>query len=77
MTNQLPRPADGPRYHREDTSAALLRSAFRPAPDRNIPCPDCRQLFISMEGAAKHWTAAHDRGRFVSCDPQTPAESRP
>jgi len=58
-------PEDGPRYHQEHASAALLRSTYRPMADSNlIDCPDCRTEWLTLDGVAAHWTDEHADGRW-------------
>jgi hypothetical protein len=62
---ELPLPDDGPRYHEEDASAALLKSTFRPFEDWNpLCCPDCRQQWMTDDALSAHWRDEHADGRW-------------
>jgi hypothetical protein len=61
-----PLPDDGPRYHQEDASAALLRSTYRPYDDWNaLQCPDCRQQWLTDAAVSRHWSDQHADGRWA------------
>lgn len=60
-------PDDGPRYHEEDTSAALLRSTFRPYDDWNpMECVDCRQQWLTDDARCQHFEDEHADGRWTA-----------
>jgi hypothetical protein len=62
-------PDDGPPYHEENASAALLKSTYRPFDDWNgLRCPvdGCRQQFLTDEAISRHVDEQHDRGRWLA-----------
>jgi len=60
-----PLPDDGPRYHQEDVSAALLRSTYRPFEDWTpLECVDCRQQWLTDDARCQHHSDEHADGRW-------------
>jgi len=66
-------PEDGPRYHEERMSAALIRSAHRPWEDwTDYHCPDCRQRYLTDEAVSSHWSEQHADGRWLDAGEHDP-----